>query len=134
MTVFVVQDGEELALRNFLNQTAPQNQTLQLFVNNVTPAETDVIGTYTIATGGGYADKSLTGANWTFGTTSPTVATYNALQTWTFTGPLTTNLTIFGYLLKQVTSGIIMWAEATTSFTPANNGDNYNVTPSINAD
>ena len=134
MTIFVPQDGEELALRNWLNATAPQDQTLFLFVNNVTPAETDTISTYTKATGGGYADKSLTGSNWTFGTTSPTEATYNAQQTWTFTGPLTTNPTIYGYGLHQTTSGILMYVETTTAFTPANNGDNYNVTPKINAD
>ena len=134
MAVFVPQDGEELALRNFLNATAPQNQTLRLFVNNITPAETDTAATYTEATGGGYASKSLTGANWTFTGTSPTEAAYNAQQTFTFTGALTTNPTIYGYYLVQTTSGILMWAETSTPFTPANNGDNYNVTPRITAD
>jgi hypothetical protein len=134
MTVFVPQDGEELALRNFLNQTAPQNQTLRLFATNVTPAETDVAGTYTEAAGGGYAAIGLTGANWTFGTTSPTVATYNAQQTFTFTGPLTTNPTVYGYYLTQTTSGILMWVETETPFTPANNGDEWRITPAINAD
>jgi hypothetical protein len=134
MTLLVPQVGEEKALRNFLNNTAPENQTLKLFANNITPAETDTHTSYTEAAGGGYASKSLTGANWTFAGPSPTTATYNAEQVFTFTGPLTTNPNIYGYYVVQATSGVLLWAETSTVFTPTNNGDQYKITPKITAD
>jgi hypothetical protein len=126
--------GEDLALKALLNNTAGQDQTLKLFTNNITPSETDTAATYTEATGGGYAAKSLTGANWTFTPGAPSNATYNAAQTWTFTGPLTTNPTVFGYFVIQTTSGKLLWAEAKASFTPAVSGDNIVMTPVITAD
>jgi hypothetical protein len=50
MTLVVPNNGEGLALANFLNKTAPQNQTMMLYSNNITPAETDTTATYTEAT------------------------------------------------------------------------------------
>ena len=134
MALLVPDTGEGIALKNFLNNTAPQDQTLKLFATNITPAETDTAGTYTEAAGGGYASKALTGANWNIVTGAPSTATYNTAQTWTFTGPLTTNPTVFGYYVIQTGSGTLMWAEARPSFTPANNGDNIVMTPVITAD
>ena len=125
--------GEALALKAFLNTTAGQDQKLDLFVLNITPAETDVAATYTAATGGGYVQKALSGVSWAYTGTSPVEASY-AQQIWTFTGPLTTNPTIYGYFITQTTSGILMYSEATTNFTPANNGDQYLLTPKITAD
>jgi len=133
MTLVVPQVGELIALKAFLNNTAGQDQTLKLFATNVTPSETDTGGTYTEAAGGGYASKSLAGASWTFTSASPSHADY-AQQTWTFTGALTTNPTVYGYFLVQATSGTLLWAEAFTSFTPANNGDQILLTPKLTAD
>jgi len=133
MTLLVPNNGEGRALNNFLNKVAPQDQTLCLFATNVSPAETDVTASYTEAAGGGYAAKSLTGASWTITEGAPSDGTA-AQQTWTFTGALTTNPTVFGYFVKQTTSGILMWAEAFTSFTPANNGDQILLTPKITCD
>ena len=133
MALVVPNVGEGRALNNFLNKVAPQDQTLKLFATNVTPAETDTTGSYTEATGGGYASKALTGASWTVTEGAPSDGTA-AQQTWTFTGPLTTNPTVFGYFVIQTTSTILMWAEAFTSFTPANNGDQILLTPKITCD
>jgi len=132
MTLKVTQVGEALALKAFLNHTAGQDQKLDLFATNVTPAETDTHTAFTAAVGGGYAQKTMTGSSWSVAGPSPTGASY-AQQTWTFTGGLTTNATIYGYFVTQTTSGILMWAEATTNFTPANNGDQYLLTPAITA-
>lgn len=133
MTLVVPQVGELIFLKAGLNNTAGQDQTLKLFANNVTPSETDTAATYTEAAGGGYASKSLAGASWTFTAATPSHADY-AQQTWTFTGALTTNPTIYGYFVVQVTSGTLVWAEAFASFTPANNGDQILLTPKITAD
>ena len=64
---------------------------------------------------------------------APTSAAY-AQQTWTFTGALTTNATVFGYYVTRVTDLDLILAESFTSFTPANNGDLINLTPAITAD
>lgn len=56
--------GEGIALKALVNHTPPQNLSLRLFSNNITPAETDTAATFTEATGGGYAPKALAGASW----------------------------------------------------------------------
>lgn len=134
MTILFPNNGEDRALQLLVNKIAtPENLKYQLFATNVTPAETDTAGTYTIATGGGYADKTLTGASWTATPGAPSNVAF-AQQTWTFTGPLTTNGTVFGYIAVRASSGDIILAETFTSFTPANNGDQILLTPQITAD
>lgn len=132
-TLLVPDVGEAEMLKYALNNKAQENQTLKLYATNVTPAEGDTAGSYTEAAGGGYAAKSLTGANWTVATaTGTTTGTYNTAQVWTFTGALTTNATIFGYFLVSASGGILLWAElAAASFTPATNGDTLTITPAI---
>ena len=62
------------------------------------------------------------------GTTSKTYAQ----QTFTFTGALTGNATIYGYYLVGSIDGVIRWAELLAApFTPASNGDAVNVTPRL---
>jgi hypothetical protein len=134
MTLVVPNNGEGLALANFLNKTAPQNQTMLLYSNNITPAETDTTATYTEATFTGYAAKSLTGASWTVTEGAPSNAAA-AQQTFTSSADQTLQ-NIYGYLFKQTTSGIIMWAErfAAAPYAITNNGDNIQVTPQITFD
>lgn len=133
MALVFVDNGESVALQLLVNKiTTPENLKYRLFATNVTPSETDTAGTYTIATGGGYADITLTGASWTVSGTSPTSIGY-AQQTWTFTGALTTNTTVYGYIAVRATSGDLILAEAFTPFAPANNGDQILLTPTITA-
>jgi len=107
--------------------TANNNLVLRLFATNVTPAQTGI--TYIEASGGGYAAITLTMGSWTVTTgNDPSDAVY-AQQTFTFSGPLTTNATVYGY---YVTDGddVVIWAEKfSTSFTPADSGDNIKITP-----
>jgi hypothetical protein len=134
MAILVPNTGEVIALSYLVNKVAtPEDLKYCLFATNITPAETDTAGTYTLATGGGYADKTMTGASWTVTGGAPSIATY-AAQTWTFTGPLTTNPTIYGYTVKRVTTGDLVLAETFTSFTPTASGDNIILTPQITAD
>lgn len=133
MTMMVPNTGEVTALSYLVNKSAPENLVYCLFCNNVTPAETDTVATYTEAAGGGYASKSLTGASWTITPGNPSSAAY-AQQTWTFTGALTTNTTVYGYFVKRATTGDLVLSETFASFTPASNGDNIALTPTITAD
>lgn len=134
MTILVPNTGENITLSYLVNKTTAQEDLkYQLFATNVTPAETDTAATYTVAAGGGYADKTMTGASWTVTSGAPTEAAY-AQQTWTFTGALTTNPTIYGYIAVLATAGTLVLAETFTSFTPANNGDQILLTPKITCD
>lgn len=124
--------GADCLLKIIFNNTRASggnNLTLKLFVNNITPADTDTASTYTVAVGGGYADKTLNMGSWTITVgNDPSDAVY-AEQTWTFTGALTTNTTIYGYYVVDA-DGVLQWAEKLASaFTPANNGDQLKVTP-----
>ena len=134
MTILVPNTGEVIALQYLVNKVAtPEDLKYCLFATNITPAETDTSATYTLAAGGGYADKTMAGASWTVTGGAPSLATY-AAHTWTFTGALTTNPTIYGYIVKRVTTGDLVLAEMFTSFTPAVSGDNIILTPQISAD
>jgi len=134
MTLLVPNVGENIALSYLVGKTTTVRDLIyRLFATNVTPAETDTAGTYTEAAGGGYASKTLTGASWTVTNGAPTEAAY-AQQTWTFTGALTTNPTVYGYYVTRVTDADLVLAETFTSFTPANNGDQILLTPKITAD
>lgn len=131
MALLVPDEGEGVALENFLNKTAPQNQTLKLYTNNITPGETDVAGTYTEASGNGYASVTLTGSSWTVTTGAPTHADY-AQQIFTFTGNLGN---VYGYYVVQVTSGKVMFSErfADGPYNIVNNGDQIKITPRLEA-
>lgn len=133
MALIVPDAAEIIFLKAVLNHTAPQDQTLKLFVNDVTPDGDSVVGTFTEASGGGYAAKSLTGTSWTVTTNvSDQAEAAYAAQTFTFTGPLTTNTTIYGYYVIQASSGLLLWAQRfANSFVPAENGDAFTFTPKI---
>lgn len=134
MTLLVPNAGEGRALNNFLNKVAPQDQTMILYKSNTTPAETDTAGSYTESTFTGYAAKSLTGASWTITEGAPTEAAA-AAQTFTSSADQASE-NAYGYMFKQTTSGIILWAErfAAAPYAIANNGDNIVITPKITFD
>lgn len=134
MTILVPNTGEVIALNYLVNKvTTTRDLIYRLFATNVTPAETDTAGSYTEATGGGYAAKTLTGASWTVTGGAPSTASY-AQQDYTFTGALTTNDTVYGYYVTRATDADLVLAETFTAFTPANNGDKILLTPQITAD
>lgn len=134
MALLVPNVGEELALKNFLNHTAPQSQLMKLYTNNITPGETDTHSTYTEMSTQGYASKALTGSSWVITPGAPTSAAY-AEQTWTFDGT-GGSTSVYGYYVVQTTSGVLMWAERFSDgpYTIANNGDQIKITPTITAD
>lgn len=134
MALVVPNAGEGRALHNFLNKTAPQDQSLRLYQNNITPAETDTAATYTVATFTGYANIALNGASWTVTEGAPSSAAA-AQQVFASTADQAAQ-SIYGYYVVQAVSGIIMWAERFTNgpYVIANNGDEIRVTPQITFD
>jgi hypothetical protein len=128
----MVQDTGATSILNayFNNSPAPGNVILHLYCTNVTPADTDTSGSYTECSGGGYSSKTLTNGSWTTSTVSGIPQAAYAAQTFTFTGALTTNTTIYGYYVMNAGGTILLWSELLGStFTPANNGDSVTITP-----
>jgi hypothetical protein len=132
MALTLADIGADEILKTYFNNTRPSggnNLTLKLFTSNTTPADTDVAGTYTEASGGGYAAKTLTNGSWTVTPANdPSDAVYG-IQTWTFTGALSGSATIYGYYVIDADSTLIFAERLTASMTPANNGDQLSVTP-----
>jgi hypothetical protein len=124
-------EGERRMLQLILNNTAQDDQFLTLFGNNMTPAENDTVAFYTEITGGGYANITLVGANWTVSNGNNAVATY-AAQTFNFTGATTSN-TVYGYMVKSKTTMTVLWAERFSDgpYPINNNGDAITITPRL---
>lgn len=103
--------------------------SVRLFTNNKTPASSDTETNYVEASGGGYAAIVLNASNWTTTPGAP-AASVQPQQTFAFAGPLDGGASIFGYYVTDAT-GALLWAERRSagSFTPANAGDLYKVTP-----
>ncbi len=132
--VFYPDAAVRLWLRHGLNQLDPQFQTLKLYVNDVTPDRNSTDATFTEASGGGYAQKELNRASWSFSTNVNKFGeATQPLQGFSFTGPLTGNATIFGWFLVkrfstgESTGGLLAARRLIVPFSPANNGDNIGV-------
>lgn len=134
MALLVPNQGEVIALEATLNKTAPENLDLVLYKSNTTPGETDTESTYTVADFTGYATIQLTAASWTISPGAPTEAAY-AQQTFASTAS-SQNQNVYGYYVKQRTSGKLVWVERFTDgpYQIANNGDQIKVTPKFTAD
>lgn len=126
----------ELLKRVLYSNAGSENLTLKLFKNNITPAESDVAGTYTEADFTGYTSKTLTssqsGATWSVPTTSTgvTSSTYGTNQSWT----AGSSQTIYGYYYVGATSTVLIAAEAFGVGKPLQSPDTFTLTPKIALD
>ncbi|RPI65959.1 MAG: hypothetical protein EHM43_12030 [Ignavibacteriae bacterium] len=126
--------GAQTLLRRALGDVATGNLLLKLYTNDVTPAEGDTVATYTVASGNGYADKTLTDGSWTVTNADPAVATYDSgAQVFTFTGALGN---VYGYYITDAAGTTLMWSERFTGapFNVQNNGDTITVTLQLTLD
>jgi hypothetical protein len=134
MALTLADTGATAILESYLNKSEPSggnNLTLKLYCNDVTPLDTHTPANFTEATGGGYAAKTLSAASWTVQTTGGIVEGVYADQTFTFTGPLTTNTDVYGYYVVDADNSLV-WAEKRgATFTPTESGDNLTVRPKI---
>src|SRR5262245_49414171 len=124
--------SKAIILANALNKTAPQNLTLRLFKNNLTPADGDNVNAsgYTEANFTGYAALPLTAASWTITTADPSVASY-AQQTFTSTADQTA-MPIYGYYITRADASLLCAERFSDG--PYNilaNGQAIKVTPNV---
>lgn len=114
-----------------LNNSWPASKdlTIKLYTNNIFPADTNTTGEFTEATGGGYAAKTLSCGGWAVTSVGGIAQADYGEQVWTFTGPLTTNLTIYGYYVID-DDGVLQWAERLAiPAKPVLDGQHLNITP-----
>jgi phage baseplate assembly protein gpV len=103
MAFLVPNVGEQEMLKRVLNGATPDNVKLNLYSNNKTPGEADVIGDYTLITDP--AAITLTGSSFDY-TTAVGTASY-AQQTFTFTGAAT----VYGYVITNAAGTLLLASE-----------------------
>jgi len=126
MAIVFTNAGELIALRNILNNQAPQTLELRLFSNNRVPAKTDVTADYTQVTGFGYQPVTLVDTDFVYTPGDPSTAAFPQI-TFQFTGAAGP---IYGYYVVQETSGSLIFANrfANAPITVLNNGDEIRIT------
>lgn len=131
MTLLCPDVGEVILLRRILYE-APTDLTLKLYRTDVTPAEGDTAGSYTVANFTDYVDKTLTasqtGGTWTAPATSggTTSASY-AQQSWTCGA---SGNTIYGYYIVN-SGGTLVIAEKFAAARTLVSSDELRVTPRV---
>jgi hypothetical protein len=126
MAVVFTDAAEVIALRNFLNNTAPQSLVLRLYSNNRSPAKSDVVGDYTEVSGNGYSAVTLNPENFVFSPGDPATAAYPQV-TYTFSGAAGN---VYGYYVTRATAGDLILANrfSNAPINIANNGDEIRIT------
>lgn len=128
MTLLVPTVGEDKLLAFTLGVSTPGNQTLKLFVNDITPADADTAATFTEMSTLGYAAKTLTKTSWVVAQASGVAQATYAEQSWTFTAG--TLVTVYGYFIVDSTTGVLLWAERFAEGKDVMNaGDMIRITP-----
>ncbi len=107
MTMIVPTVGENRLASRALKDGS--NQTLRLFVNNVTPSDTDTSATYTEMSTHSYSAKTLTAASWSISQVSGVAEAAYAQQVFSFTAAAP--VTVYGYIVTDNTDGVLLWAE-----------------------
>lgn len=130
MPLLIPTVGENKLAEFMLGFSTPGNQTLKLFVNNITPADADVAATYTEMSTHGYAAKTLTKTSWVVAQNAGVGEGSYAQQTWTFTAAAA--VTVYGYFVIDSTTGVLLWSEKfTTGKVVEFAGDQILITPKI---
>lgn len=128
MSLILADSGAVAMLTRFFS-VADNDLTLKLFVNDITPSDTDTAGTYTEASGGGYSAKALTEASWAVSVVGGIPQAAAPEQTFTFTGALDTNPNIYGYYVVDGVGTLIYAERSATPNTPNVNGYALLITP-----
>jgi hypothetical protein len=131
MTINVPDEGARSFLENSLNGAFPAggvNLTLKLFCNNISLSDSDTAATFVEATGGDYAAKTLVAGDWVDSVTGGIAQAAYPMQTFTFTGPLTTNTIIYGYYVVDDDNTLKFADLFTEGIEPIDNGNYINIT------
>jgi hypothetical protein len=114
MALLVPNAGEVAMLEYILNQESPQNLTVRLYSNDITPDDDTLTADFVEVVNGGYANQTITPANWTITPGNPTAAVYDPELVFAFSGPPDVT-TVYGYYVTRVGDSLTMWAERFTN-------------------
>lgn len=118
----------------FNGKTLPTVLYIQLLVSNGALADSDTNSTFTEASGGGYTSVEINAAeNTVFMSGGIPTAEWD-VQTFTFTGPLTNNATIYAYQVISTSDAsfpVLFEELLDTPFKPMTNGDVLKITPKV---
>jgi len=133
MGLVVPDIGELYILASWILGYAPTNLKVHLYQNNYTPVDSTVLGDLTEATFSGYAAAAVTlGTPTEVSNKAKTVGT--AAQVFTHNGGGTAN-TIYGYYVKDLSTGNLAWVERFgSSQIMTNNGDQISITIQLTCD
>lgn len=128
----VVSNVGELKLLAWALNGSPENLTLKLYKNDVTPSQSSVAGDFTVADFTGYVNKTLTSGSWVAPATvsNKAVSSY-ASQTFSCTGG--SSQVVYGYYIVGASSGTLILAERFATSRTMSNGVDLTLTPSISA-
>ena len=123
--------GAVQILNKYFKDITPSGGTnyyLKLFVNDVTPVDSFTASNFTEAAGGGYAAKTIAPTDATVSIQSGVPQAAFPQQSFVFTGPLTTNTTVYGYYVVDADGVLVFSDRASAPYTPANSGDLFAIT------
>jgi hypothetical protein len=127
MALVLADSGAVDILTKYFNTTG-NNLTVKLYVTPHTPTDTDTYLSYVEAAGGGYTAGTMTAGSHVVSIKNNIAQAQYPVLSFVFTGPLTTNSTIYGYYVVNG-SGTLIYAESLVqSFTPLNNNDTLQLT------
>lgn len=131
MALVIPDVGEVELLDKMLKDalSSDEDYTLKLYKTDVTPAESDTAGSYTVADFTNYVNKTLTRAGWAGASTAGgTTSSSYAQQSWTCGA---SGNTIYGYYVIGATSTVLLWAEKFATARVLASGDTLNLTPKM---
>ncbi len=142
MAVIVSDRARLLFLKMGLGVLDANFQAVGLYVNDVIPdnnsRQDPGVETFVEASGGGYLDKVLQNNLWTVVTNANKSEATQISLTFSFTGPLDNNDTIFGWFMVRAfsgsgsrTGGLLAAERLATPIAPAVNGDKVEINPKI---
>jgi len=118
MSLIVTNESKVLMLEIMLNKATTDGSSpasngdrkLKLFVNNLVPTATTVIGDVTECSATGYSTKTLTGASWSVSTVDGVTSGSYSEQTF----DIEQAATIYGYYVTNYDGTELLWIERFT--------------------
>jgi len=110
MSLVIPAVGENRLMEYMTGKVTPGDYKLKLFVNDITPASTDTVSTYTEMSTQGYASATLTMSSWSVAQASGKAEASYPVVTFTFDGT-GGDTTVYGYFVTDNAGTTLLFAE-----------------------
>lgn len=115
MSIMIPDEGKIVLLESILFGPSSDEMSLRLFKNNITPAEGDVLATYTIANFTGYASVTLAATDTISTWAAAAIASHIAFSTYQTDAVFTigaSTQTVYGIYFVGVFSNKVIFSQA----------------------